>query len=74
MMPSSKKVKTVEIFYCTDCVDGFRFFDKDHSLIFEIGWISPWFTIKTVVIGENEAIIGVVAKLYPDRQSVFTDF
>ncbi len=29
---------------------------------------------KTVKIAENEVIVGVVARLLPNRQSIYTDF
>ncbi len=62
MMPERARIKTVDIYY-GDGVRGFRFFDRYFRLIFEIGYIESWLNVKTVVLADNEVIIGVAAKL-----------
>ncbi len=64
---------TIHIHYYSGCIYGFSFFDKDKKLLWEIGGIDPKFT-ETVVLAENEVIVGVVAKLHEDYQSRYTDF
>ncbi len=50
-------------------------FDKDHLLINEMGNTGyEKYEVKTVVLGENEVIIGIVARLANGFQSRYTDF
>ena len=67
-----KKIRSVNIHY-RSTIHGFWFFDKDGALLWKIGWIESWFDHKIVMLEENEVIVGVVAKLYPDCQSKYTD-
>ena len=63
------RIRSVDIHYDSsfNCIKGFSFFDKDGALLWKIGRIESLFTKETVVLlGENEMILGVVAKLYPD--------
>ncbi len=73
-----KKIGRVEIhFYPNNCITGFSFLDKDGALLWEIGWAhEDVFKVykKTVVLEENEVIVGVVAKLSSDSQTEYTDF
>ncbi len=75
MMPvgSNNKIRSVTIHY-RDCIYGFSFFDKEGALLWKIGWIDSDFNVKTVLIEENERIVGVVAKLFDGYQSVYTDW
>ena len=52
---------------------GFSFFDKDGALLWEIGGTWSGYEKETVVLEENEVIVGVVAKLWGDYQSSYTD-
>jgi len=58
-----KETRMVKIYY-SDCVVGFRFLDKNEKLLFKIGWCDQGWNFKTVVISDEQVIIGVVAKLY----------
>ncbi len=55
-------------------IQGFSFFDKDSKLLWKIGNTDPGWLKETVVLAENERIVGVVAKLYADFQSLYSDF
>ncbi len=68
------KIRRVTINHNADWINGFLFFDKDGSLLWEIGYTDSDDEVETVLLEENEVIVGVVAKLLPDRQSCYTDF
>ncbi len=70
---SHNKIRSVRIHYF-DYIRGFAFFDKEGALLWEIGDTRFKYGVKTVLIGENEVIVGVVAKLYSGNQSRYTDF
>ncbi len=80
MMPadSHKNIRSVTIHHEHCYIVGFSFLDKEGALIWKIGDIKPWINVKTVLIGENEVIVGVVAKLFKQRgvqyQTLYTDF
>ncbi len=67
------KIRSVTIYFY-DGISRFSFFDKDGALLWEIGWTHPELKKETVVLAENEVIVGVVAKLLPGCLSVYTDF
>jgi hypothetical protein len=67
------KIRSVTIHYNV-CVYGFSFFDKDGALLWKIGCTGGSYRAETVVLAENEVIVGVVAKLYNNYQSLYTDF
>ncbi len=72
-----KKIRRVTIHYwANDYIDGVSFFDKDGALLWKIGYtgVSYQKETETVVLAENEVIVGVVAKLRSGYQSVYTDF
>ena len=63
MFPETiKQTRRVEV-YCsgTSYVIGFKFFDCNNTVIFEVGKIK--LTMTAVLIGADEQIIGVRAKL-----------
>ena len=66
MLPKDKQIRSVDIHYSYGAY-GFQFFDRDHTLIFKIGFFAPHFDVKTVELTENEVIIGVAAKLFPGK-------
>ncbi len=71
---SHKMIRLVRIHYYPSVITGFSFFDKDDSLIWEIGNTeSEDCVFDTVMIDENEVIVGVVAKLCPGFQSLYSD-
>jgi hypothetical protein len=76
MMPadSHKMIRSVNIHHNTysTIILGFSFFDKEGALLWEIGVTSSWFKVKTVLIAENEVIVGVVAKISPYVQPPYT--
>ncbi len=78
MIPRDALLKTHSVYvYYHDywhCICGFKFFDKDGALLWKIGWVDSRFDIEYVYLEENEVIVGVVAKLYQDDQSRYTDF
>ncbi len=54
---------------------GFSFFDKDKKLLWKHGYTTvPGLRNETVVLAENEVIVGVVAKPFLDYRYAFTDF
>ncbi len=75
MIPADalNKIRSVTIYYQNDRIWNFKFFDKDGALLWKIGSIDDGFYKETVVLAENEVIVGVVAKLFPGYQSLYTD-
>ncbi len=71
-----KRIKRVDINYHFhhDYFMGFIFYDKDQKYIWMMGVSPEEDPVKTVVLEENEVIFGVVAKLDPECQSIYTDF
>jgi hypothetical protein len=57
-------------------LNGFKFFDGKNTLIFEVGFISD--TMTPVLIGADEQIIGVKAKVLTfygkTYQAMYSDF
>ena len=68
-----KRIKTVDVYYGFS-IFGFKFFDNCHTLIFEIGKIASGMGVETVVIEDDEMIVGVVAKIWGEYKSAYTDF
>ncbi len=71
---SQNTIRSVSIYYSTDAITGFRFFDKEGALFWEIGYTKSYLEMETVIIAKNEVIVGVVAKLSPAYQSAYSDF
>ncbi len=65
------KIRSVTIHY-NHFIHGYSFFDKDGALIYRIG-DTDYERKETVLLAENEVIVGVVAKLYHGRLSNYTD-
>ncbi len=78
LMPagSHNKIRSVSIYYYSDHIDGFSFFDKERALLLKIGETDSddGEEKETVLLEENEVIVGVVAKLYNQHHSCYTDF
>ena len=75
MMPKDAKIKTIDLFLNQKCLFGFKFYDKNKKQIFQIGYTADQkLIVETEVLADNEVIFGVVAKVYPGYQSVYTDF
>ncbi len=74
MIPTDalNKIRSVTLHHY-DCIYGFKFFDKDGALLWKIGATKQW-SGETVLLAENERIVGVVAKLSEDYQSYYADF
>ncbi len=74
MIPNEalNKIRSVTIYYY-NCIFGFSFFDKDGEELLKIG-CTTYGKKETVVLEENEVIVGVAAKLYDDWLSEYTDF
>jgi hypothetical protein len=68
MMPegSHKKIRSVEIYHYTyGNILGFMFYDKEGALLWRIGICGGTdINVKTVLVAENEVIIGVVGKMH----------
>ena len=62
---SDNMIRSVDIHFFNGVIYGFRFFDKEKALVWQIGYIDSGWSVKTVVIAENDVVIGVVAKLFP---------
>jgi hypothetical protein len=76
MMPETCKwTRKVEV-YCHNIsfLLGFKFFDNNNTLLFEVGNTSATGTMTPVSIAADEQIIGVKAKLYSTYQAMYTDF
>ncbi len=74
MMPETcKQTRKVEV-YCNgnDYVWGFKFFDINNTLLFQVGCTNG--NMTPVLIAADEQIIGVKAKLYDRYQDLYTDF
>ncbi len=72
---SVTKIRSVEIHTSEARIAGFMFLDKEGALLWKIGWTKGQScNVEIVDIAENEVIVGVVGKLFQDRQSVYTDF
>jgi hypothetical protein len=63
MLPegADKKIRSVNVLYHINHIVGFQFFDKSKLIIKEFG--IPGYPMRTVVLAENEVIIGVIVKL-----------
>jgi hypothetical protein len=74
MLPKRKIIKSVDVYF-SDYIHGFRFFDKEGKTLWEIGMIhsSMDMEVETVILEDDEVIIGVVGKLHPGYQSIYTD-
>ncbi len=70
------KLKSVDIYYKEgNGIWGFQFLDANKALIFKVGVSGEsWMKVETVILKDNEVILGVVAKLFPGEQSRYTDF
>ncbi len=75
MMPQElpSRIRRVTIHY-RGFIRGFSFFDKDGVIIWKHGDTWPDLSVETVMLAENEVIMGVKAKLYDECQSIYTDF
>ncbi len=75
-MPEDTHKKTRKVQIYTNArfnnVSGFKFFDKNSVQLFQVGYIEEDF--KEVAIEENQQIIGIVARLLPGFNSLYTDF
>ena len=74
---SHKKIKSINIYrhqFDLERVGGFQFFDREHNTIFRIGVTYSSCLEKTVVLTDNEVIIGVKAKLIKEWRSSYSDF
>ncbi len=71
-----QRIRWVNIHHYNSYIWGFSFFDIDGALPWKIGKNidAEWMKKETVLLEENEVIVGVVAKLSPYCQSVYTDF
>ncbi len=76
MLPADahNKIRSITIHCYSDFIVGFSFFDKDGALLWKIGETWSYYGVETVLLEENEVIVGVVAKLYKNYQSSYTDF
>ena len=76
MIPTDaiNKIRSVNIHYYFNCIDGFSFFDKDGELLWKIGYTDIEMDVETVLLEDNEVIVGVVAKVGTVCRSQYTDF
>ena len=76
MMPDTiKQTRKVEIYtYNSSHLWGFKFFDGNNTLLFEVGCTTGYNLTATELIGADEQIIGVKAKLWTRFQAIYTDF
>jgi len=69
-------VRRVDIYHDSEHIYGFKFFDKNKSLVWNIGNLAWTMQVANVVLEENETIVGVAAKYLNKRNTrpVYTDF
>ena len=67
------KIRSVSIRY-GDCIFGLHFFDKDGALLWKMGPLCIFAEKETVLLEENEVIVGVAAKLSNYSRSAYTNF
>ncbi len=75
-MPRADKLNRIRLvnIYYSRYIHGFSFLDKDGALLWEIGHTASNYKYETVLLEENERIIGVVAKLWGGWQTAYSDF
>jgi len=67
------RIKIVHVYYGSFIV-GFKFFDKDHSQIWDIGEVDQKeCKVDEVVLNEKERIVGVSAKLWGGSKSIYSN-
>ncbi len=67
LLRSEHLIKTVKIFDCGNYVTGLMFFDEWDDCVSEVGLISNYFNKTTIVLEDNEILMGIRAKEYlPD--------
>ena len=72
MLPETiKQTRKVKVYDC-GYLSGFKFYDGNNTQFFEVGDCN--YTMTAVLIGADEQIIGIKAKLYNGCQAVYTDF
>ena len=79
LMPedADNKIRSVDIYHHKNIhIVGFRFFDKDHKLIFMVVNHEEYnrFAKETVKLEENEVIIGFLCKIESQYGGSYTDF
>ena len=72
-MPKGAVAKSVDL-YGYRGLTGFKFYDRNHTLIWKIGDTAEYLDKETVMLNENEVFIGVKAKLEEGWQSSYTNF
>ena len=55
-------------------IEGFSFYDKDDKLLYTVGNSGRSYNRETVIIAENEIMIGVIATLHPGLETGFSNF
>ena len=65
-MPEGALARSVDLFGYKG-LTGFKFYDRNHTLIWKIGDTAVYLDKETVLLNENEVIIGVTAKLEEGR-------
>ena len=74
MFPKDAKFRTIEVFFNSKCIFGFKFYDKSMQLVFQNGYTQDAdYNVECVGLEDDEVITGVVAKCYPGYQSIYTD-
>ncbi len=62
-----KKIRKVEIHYeMNEIISGFYFFDKDGAFLWKVGYCTYEFEKETVLLEENEMIVGVKGSISDD--------
>jgi hypothetical protein len=76
MIPTDalNKIRRVTIYDNACWIGGFSFFDKDGAILWKHGETLEGNEAETVLLAEKEVIVGVVAKLFDEYQSLYTDF
>ena len=69
MMPKGKRIKSVDIYNQDGYITGFQLFDEEGKFFWHIGKTCSWskFEKSTVILADNELIVGVFAKMVKPR-------
>ncbi len=72
MMSEGARLKSVKIYFISSgYTNGLLFFSTNHRLILKVGWTNySESKVETLMLAENEVIIGLAVNLYEGSQSI----
>ncbi len=67
---SHEKIKSIDIFcYQSSYIWGFQAFDKEGNTLYQTGMLDSILNVSTVLLEDDEMIIGVIANLRKGNSS-----